>query len=172
MARLASRFVAHLFACPDQPAPAAGQLDPVRLDHFIAYALHHTRPPESVTFASLSLSQRLKARFPAAKGSSGTVFLFPPLCSPARSSATIRTQTSPGALSLKECSLCVRSITWSARCVRTSNGNSTSTSMYCKTSSKMYVHLRSLLIGFPLTYVHQILYFTMRSTLHAGGDTY
>ena len=58
---------------------------------------------------------------------------FPPLCSRAKSSATIRTQTSPGALSLKECSICVRSIRCSARCVRTSNGNSMSTSMYCKT---------------------------------------
>lgn len=71
MARLAARFVAHLFACPDQPAPAAGQQAPARLDHFIAYALHRTRLPESVTFASLFLLQRLKARFPAAKGSSG-----------------------------------------------------------------------------------------------------
>ena len=42
-----------------------------RLDHFIAYALHRTRLPASVTFAALYLLQRLKARFPAAKGSSG-----------------------------------------------------------------------------------------------------
>ena len=77
MARLASRFVAHLFACPDQPAPAAGQQAPARLDHFIAYALHRTRLPESVTYASLFLLQRLKARFPAAKGSSGhRLFIF------------------------------------------------------------------------------------------------
>ncbi|KZV73987.1 hypothetical protein PENSPDRAFT_554670, partial [Peniophora sp. CONT] len=72
MARLAGRFVAHLFACPDQPTPAAGTPGaPARLDHFIAYALHRTRLPESVTYASLFLLQRLKARFPAAKGSSG-----------------------------------------------------------------------------------------------------
>ncbi|VDC01763.1 unnamed protein product [Peniophora sp. CBMAI 1063] len=71
MARLAARFVSHLFACPDQPAPAAGQQAPARLDHFIAYALHRTCLPESVTYASLFLLQRLKARFSAAKGSSG-----------------------------------------------------------------------------------------------------
>jgi hypothetical protein len=41
------------------------------LDHFIAYALHRTRLHPSVTFAALYLLQRLKARFPAAKGSSG-----------------------------------------------------------------------------------------------------
>ena len=41
------------------------------LDDFIAYALHRTRLHESVTYASLFLLQRLKARFPAAKGSSG-----------------------------------------------------------------------------------------------------
>ena len=41
------------------------------MDHFIAYALHRTRLPESVTYASLFLLQRLKARFSAAKGSSG-----------------------------------------------------------------------------------------------------
>ena len=42
-----------------------------RLDHFIAYALCHMRFHTSVTFAALYLLQRLKARFPAAKGSSG-----------------------------------------------------------------------------------------------------
>jgi hypothetical protein len=41
------------------------------LDHFIAYALHRTRLHQSVTFAALYLLQRLKARFLAAKGSSG-----------------------------------------------------------------------------------------------------
>jgi hypothetical protein len=71
MAKLSGRFVAHLFACPDQASGAAGQPAPARLDHFIAYALHRTRLPESVNFAALFLLQRLKARFPAAKGSSG-----------------------------------------------------------------------------------------------------
>ena len=42
-----------------------------RLDHFIAYALHRTRLHPSVTFVALYLLQHLKARFPAAKGSSG-----------------------------------------------------------------------------------------------------
>jgi len=41
-----------------------------QLDHFIAYALHRTRLHQSVTFAALYLLQCLKARFPAAKGSS------------------------------------------------------------------------------------------------------
>jgi len=39
--------------------------------HFIAYALHRTKLHSSVTFASLVLLQRLKARFPTARGSSG-----------------------------------------------------------------------------------------------------
>lgn len=69
MSRLASRFIAHLFACPDQPAPAADQqAAPARLDHFIAYARHRARLPESVTYASLSLLQRLKARFHSNSG--------------------------------------------------------------------------------------------------------
>ncbi|KAK7691759.1 hypothetical protein QCA50_005160 [Cerrena zonata] len=38
---------------------------------FIAYALHRTRLHSSVTFSALFLLQRLKARFPAARGSSG-----------------------------------------------------------------------------------------------------
>ena len=81
MARLAARFVSHLFACPDLPAAAAnGQQVPARLDHFIAYALHRTRLPESVTYASLFLLQRLKARFPAAKGSSGHRLFISALC--------------------------------------------------------------------------------------------
>lgn len=39
--------------------------------HFVAYALHRTRLPSVVTFAALLLLQRLKTRFPAARGSSG-----------------------------------------------------------------------------------------------------
>jgi hypothetical protein len=42
-----------------------------QLDHIIAYALHRTRLHPSVTLAALYLLQRLKARFPAAKGYSG-----------------------------------------------------------------------------------------------------
>ncbi|KAF8496733.1 hypothetical protein F5888DRAFT_361422 [Russula emetica] len=72
-AKLCARFVSHLFACPDAPPPPAppSTTPTPRLDHFIAYALHRTRLHSSVTFAALHLLQRLKARFPAAKGSSG-----------------------------------------------------------------------------------------------------
>jgi Cyclin, N-terminal domain len=72
-AKLCGRFVSHLFACPDVPHPPAptSSAPTPRLDHFIAYALHRTRLHQSVTFAALYLLQRLKARFPAAKGSSG-----------------------------------------------------------------------------------------------------
>lgn len=64
--------MSHLFACPDVPPLAPPSTTPTpRLDHFIAYALHRTRLHSSVTFAALYLLQRLKARFPAAKGSSG-----------------------------------------------------------------------------------------------------
>jgi len=42
-----------------------------KLPHFIAYAFHRTKLHESVTFAALVLLQRLKARFPTARGSSG-----------------------------------------------------------------------------------------------------
>ncbi|KAI0037291.1 hypothetical protein FA95DRAFT_1621732, partial [Auriscalpium vulgare] len=72
-AKLCARFVSHLFACPDLhplPSPPTNTPNP-RLEHFIAYALHRTRLHASVTFAALYLLQRLKARFPAAKGSSG-----------------------------------------------------------------------------------------------------
>ncbi|KAH9961122.1 hypothetical protein BC827DRAFT_1260608 [Russula dissimulans] len=72
-AKLCARFVSHLFACPDVPPPPAppSTTPTPRLDYFIAYALHRTRLHSSVTFAALHLLQRLKARFPAAKGSSG-----------------------------------------------------------------------------------------------------
>ncbi|KAI9508822.1 hypothetical protein F5148DRAFT_979263 [Russula earlei] len=72
-AKLCARFVSHLFACPDVPPPPVppSTTPTPRLDHFIAYALHRTRLHSSVTFAALYLLQRLKARFPAAKGSSG-----------------------------------------------------------------------------------------------------
>ncbi|KAH9944766.1 hypothetical protein B0H21DRAFT_745724 [Amylocystis lapponica] len=72
-ARLCARFVTHLFACPDLP-PLSTTHPPTPsppLALFIAYALHRTRLHSSVTFAALYLLQRLKARFPAARGSSG-----------------------------------------------------------------------------------------------------
>lgn len=40
------------------------------LTYFIVYALHRTKLDSSVTFAALVLLQRLKARFPTARGSS------------------------------------------------------------------------------------------------------
>jgi hypothetical protein len=77
VSRLCARFITHLFACPEYPPQPAGQSQPVahppshKLPYFIAYALHRTKLHSSVTFASLVLLQRLKARFPTARGSSG-----------------------------------------------------------------------------------------------------
>lgn len=70
-AKVCAHFVTHLFACPEQPPVVQPNQPAPRLDLFIAYALHRTRLHESVTFAALYLLQRLKARFPAARGSSG-----------------------------------------------------------------------------------------------------
>ncbi|KAJ3519983.1 hypothetical protein NMY22_g12950 [Coprinellus aureogranulatus] len=42
-----------------------------KLPHFIAYAIHRADFHSSVTFGALLLLQRLKAHFPAARGSSG-----------------------------------------------------------------------------------------------------
>lgn len=72
-AKICARFVSHLFACPDVPpvSSAHPSAPTPPLAAFIAYALHRTRLHTSVTFAALYLLQRLKARFPAARGSSG-----------------------------------------------------------------------------------------------------
>ncbi|KAI0343708.1 hypothetical protein BDW22DRAFT_1306918, partial [Trametopsis cervina] len=71
-AKICQNFVTHLFACPELPPVSANPGAPSpRLDLFIAYALHRTRLHTSVTFAALYLLRRLKARFPAARGSSG-----------------------------------------------------------------------------------------------------
>ncbi|KAL0572384.1 hypothetical protein V5O48_009576 [Marasmius crinis-equi] len=69
VARLCARFITHLFACPERP-PSSISLK-TRLPQFIAYALHRTKMHPSVTCASLVLLQRLKYRFPMARGSSG-----------------------------------------------------------------------------------------------------
>ncbi|KAG1716490.1 hypothetical protein ID866_694 [Astraeus odoratus] len=69
ISRLCARFVTHLFACPELPPSSSGST--VKLPYFIAYALHRTKLHPSVTFAALVLLQRLKARFPTARGSSG-----------------------------------------------------------------------------------------------------
>ncbi|KAF8434992.1 hypothetical protein L210DRAFT_3409429 [Boletus edulis BED1] len=67
--KLCARFITHLFACPEYPPSSSNST--VKLSHFIAYALHRTKLHVSVTFAALVLLQRLKARFPTARGSSG-----------------------------------------------------------------------------------------------------
>jgi hypothetical protein len=69
LAKLAARFITHLFACPDYPQ--ASSQSQAKLPYFIAYALHRTKLHAAVTFAALVLLQRLKARFPSARGSSG-----------------------------------------------------------------------------------------------------
>jgi hypothetical protein len=74
IARLCARFITHLFACPEYPPqPPNGAPHPAsaKLPYFIAYALHRTKLHQSVNYAALVLLQRLKARFPTARGSSG-----------------------------------------------------------------------------------------------------
>ncbi|KIO13908.1 hypothetical protein M404DRAFT_449953 [Pisolithus tinctorius Marx 270] len=66
---LCTRFITHLFACPELPPSSSNSK--VKLQKFIAYALHRTKLQPAVTFAALVLLQRLKARFPTARGSSG-----------------------------------------------------------------------------------------------------
>ena len=70
-AKVYAHFVTHLFTCPQSSPHNAENQSAPRLDLFIAYTLHRTRPHESVSFAAVYLLQRLKARFPAARGSSG-----------------------------------------------------------------------------------------------------
>ncbi|KAL0578906.1 hypothetical protein V5O48_003097 [Marasmius crinis-equi] len=70
IARLCTRFITHLFACPEYPPSSTLQLQ-ARLPQFIAYTLHRTNLHPSVTCTSLILLQRLKNRFPTAQGSSG-----------------------------------------------------------------------------------------------------
>lgn len=69
IACLSARFVTHLFACPENP-PTSSPSN-AKLPFFIAYAFHRTKLNSAVTFAALILLQRLKARFPTARGSSG-----------------------------------------------------------------------------------------------------
>ncbi|KAI6004707.1 hypothetical protein EDD15DRAFT_2444076 [Pisolithus albus] len=64
----ASLLCTRLFACPELPPSSSGSK--VKLQKFIAYALHHTKLHPSAAFAALVLLQRLKARFPTARGSS------------------------------------------------------------------------------------------------------
>lgn len=74
---MAAAEITHLFACPELPPPSSATsstgapIPSPKLAHFIAYALHRTRLASCVTYAALFLLQRLKNRFPAARGSSG-----------------------------------------------------------------------------------------------------
>ncbi|TYJ56978.1 hypothetical protein B9479_002257 [Cryptococcus floricola] len=68
---MAARFITSLFQCPNIPSPTVPGAPTPTLAHFVAYALHRTRLPSVVTFAALLLLQRLKKRYPAARGSSG-----------------------------------------------------------------------------------------------------
>lgn len=43
----------------------------MELPYYIAYAIYRTKLPECVVFSALALLQRLKSRFPSARGSSG-----------------------------------------------------------------------------------------------------
>jgi hypothetical protein len=63
--------ITSLFQCPNIPTATAPGAPTPTLAHFVAYALHRTRLPSIVTFAALLLLQRLKVKFPAARGSSG-----------------------------------------------------------------------------------------------------
>lgn len=70
-ARMSSRFIRATFQCPDVPPPTTPATVQPTLAHFIAYALYRTRLPHFVTIVALVYLQRLKARYPSAKGSSG-----------------------------------------------------------------------------------------------------
>lgn len=69
MSQLCTRFVTHLFACPQYSPAISGP--GASLPNFIAYVLRRTNLHHSIVFASLILLQRLKSRFPTAQGSSG-----------------------------------------------------------------------------------------------------
>ncbi|KAI0807002.1 hypothetical protein C8Q74DRAFT_1225376 [Fomes fomentarius] len=74
IAKLSSRFLIHLFACPLlHPDTSTRQIaiPKLQLADFIAHTLSTARLHTSLAFAALYLLQRLKARFPAARGSSG-----------------------------------------------------------------------------------------------------
>jgi hypothetical protein len=51
LAKIAARFITHLFACPDYP-PSSTHAH-AKLPYIIAYALHRTKLHQSVMFAAL-----------------------------------------------------------------------------------------------------------------------
>ena len=57
------------FSCSELPPSSSSST--VKLPYFIAYALHHTKLPSSVMFASLILLQPSEVHFPTVQGSSG-----------------------------------------------------------------------------------------------------
>ncbi|KAJ7157033.1 hypothetical protein C8R43DRAFT_883675 [Mycena crocata] len=63
---MCSWFIRRLFSCPPDVQQRAR-----RLHHFIAFILWRGNMHDSVVFGALILLQRLKSRFPAARGSSG-----------------------------------------------------------------------------------------------------
>ena len=67
-AHLCARFITHLFCDEQQPTSSDSNS---KFTHFIAHALSWTNFHSSVVFGALLLLQRLKARLPAAFGSSG-----------------------------------------------------------------------------------------------------
>jgi hypothetical protein len=72
IATICGRFVCDTFGSPDLLLSDPNRHGPNPcIAHFVAYALSRTRLHQSVTFCALHLLQRLKDRFPAAKGSSG-----------------------------------------------------------------------------------------------------
>jgi len=99
--RLCARFITHLFACPEYPPSSSGSN--VKLPYFIGYALHRTKFHISVTFAAFVLLQRLKARFPTARGSSGHRLFISALIS---SLSPVRTRTGKSLVSIRGSSSC------------------------------------------------------------------
>ncbi|TEB24062.1 hypothetical protein FA13DRAFT_1594310, partial [Coprinellus micaceus] len=67
IATTCSRFIMHLFACPEYHPSEP----PVKLSHFIASIIHRGNIHPSVPYTALIFLQRLKSRFPDIRGSSG-----------------------------------------------------------------------------------------------------
>ncbi|KJA13190.1 hypothetical protein HYPSUDRAFT_108914, partial [Hypholoma sublateritium FD-334 SS-4] len=71
LARLASHFISQLFLCPEYPQSSLATRALLKLPFFIAYALYRAELHPAVMFSALVLLQRLKSRFPLARGLSG-----------------------------------------------------------------------------------------------------
>ncbi|KAJ6551472.1 hypothetical protein B0H19DRAFT_1211187 [Mycena capillaripes] len=66
IAKQSAEFIRHLFRCAPDLDKSKGPLA-----HFIAYAFHRTKLHQAVAYSALVLLQRLKVRFPRARGTSG-----------------------------------------------------------------------------------------------------